>query len=114
LEVRCTEDDHTFPAAWIVAAPSGVPSETIVATANVLYQPPTDTNSFALLELSKVLEQPATGPMAIVIDSTDTSCVVRLDSQDLDPNRSLFAQSDVASVWVPAAGSMIFQVLSTR
>jgi len=113
LEVSCTENDQTFPAVWIVEAPSGIPSSTIIATANVLYQAPSDTNTFALLELSKVLEQPATGPIAIVVSETTMSCIVRLNNEAPYANGALFSQR-AADLWLPAEGSMVFQVLSSQ
>jgi hypothetical protein len=113
LEVSCSENDQTFPAVWLVAAPGGVPSATIIATANVLYQAPTDSNTFALLELSKVIEQPETGPIAIVASTTAMSCILRLNTESPYPGGALFTQS-AAGLWLPAEGSMVFQALSSR
>lgn len=113
LEVSCTENAQTFPPAWIVAAPGGVPSSNMIATANVLAQAPTEHNTFALLELSKVLEQPATGPIAIVVGMTDKSCLVRVNSAVAYPGGNLFMQG-AAGLWVPSEGAMVFQVLSSK
>lgn len=112
LEVSCNENDQTFPAVWLAAAPGGIPSDTILATANVLYQPPSDTNTFALLELSKALEEPATGPIAIVVSQTEMSCIIRLNTQTPYPNGVLFNQT--TGLWTPTEGSMVFQVLSSQ
>lgn len=111
LEVSCNENDQAFPAVWIVAAPGGIPTSTTIATANVHYQAPSDTNTFALLELSKVLEQPATGPIAIVVGETTMGCIVRLNTEEPYSNGRLFSQG-AADLWLPAEGSMVFQVLS--
>jgi hypothetical protein len=113
LEVSCNENDQTFPAVWLVAAPGGIPSSTTIATANVLYQAPSDTNTFALLELSKVLEQPETGPIAIVVSRSEMSCVVRLNKEQPYEGGALFSQG-TTDLWLPAPGSMVFQVLSSR
>lgn len=113
LEVSCNENDETFPAVWIAAAPGGIPSSTIIATANVIYQEPTDSNTFALLELSKVIEQPDTGPIAIVVSRTDMACIVRLNREEPYAEGALFSQG-AAGLWLPSEGSMVFQVLSSR
>lgn len=112
LEVSCNEDDQTFPAVWLAAAPGGIPSDTILATANVLYQPPSDSNTFALLELSKTLEEPASGPIAIVVSQTEMTCSIRLNKQTPYPNGALFTKA--SALWTPAEGSMVFQVLSSQ
>lgn len=112
LEVSCKESDQSFPAVWLAAAPGGIPSDTIVATANVVYQAPTDNNAFALLELSKTLEEPAAGPLAIVVSKTDMSCNIRLNTEKPYPHGALFTQT--ATLWTPAEGSMVFQVLSSQ
>ena len=113
LEVSCNENDQTFPSVWIVEAPGGIPGSTIVATANVVYQEPGEGNAFALLELSKVIEQPATGPIAIVVNATEMSCIVRLNTEEPYANGALFAQG-AADLWLPTEGSMVFQVLSSQ
>lgn len=113
LEVSCNENDQTFPAVWLAEAPGGIPSSTIIATANVLSQSPSDTNTFALLELSKVVEQPETGPIAIVVSRSDMSCIVRLNREQPYENGALFSQG-AADLWLPAEGSMVFQVLSSQ
>ncbi|HTU61752.1 MAG TPA: hypothetical protein VMF89_25020 [Polyangiales bacterium] len=113
LEVSCSEDDQTFPSAWIVEAPGGIPSNTMIAAANVIYQEPSESNTFALLELSKVIEQPATGPIAIVVNATEMSCSVRLNTEEPYPNGALFSRG-AADLWLPAEGSMVFQTLSSQ
>ena len=113
LEVSCNENDQTFPSVWIVEAPSGIPSSTVIAAANVIYQEPSDSNAFALLELSKVIEQPATGPIAIVVNASEMSCIVRLNTEEPYGNGALFAQG-TAGLWLPTEGSMVFQVLSSQ
>lgn len=113
LEVSCTENDQSFPPAWIVAAPGGVPSGNIIATANVLAQSPTEKNTFAVLELSKVLEEPETGPIALVVGMTAMNCLVRVNSENTYPGGELFMQS-TAGLWLPSEGSMVFQVLSSK
>ena len=114
LEVSCNENDQTFPAAWLVNAPGGIPTNTIIATANVLYQAPSDTNTFAVLELSRELPQPQTGPIAIVVSRTDMGCIIRLNTEEPYEGGSLFSQGTSADLWLPAEGSMVFQVLSSR
>jgi hypothetical protein len=113
LEVSCTENDQSFPAVWIAAAPGGIPSSTIIATANVLPQAPSDGNSFAVLELSKVLEQPATGPIAIVVSKTTMNCLVRLNKEEPYASGTLFSQG-ATELWLPEEGSMVFEVLSSQ
>jgi hypothetical protein len=113
LEVSCTENDQSFPPAWIVAAPGGIPSNNIIATANVLAQAPTEKNTFAVLELSKVLEEPETGPIALVVGMTDMNCLVRVNSAAAYPGGELFMQG-AAGLWLPSEGAMVFQVLSSK
>lgn len=113
LEVSCTENDQSFPPVWIVAAPGGVPSNNIIATANVFAQAPTEKNTFALLELSKVLEEPETGPIALVAGMTDMNCLVRVNSENTYPGGELFMQG-TTGLWLPSEGSMVFQVLSSK
>jgi hypothetical protein len=113
LEVSCNENDQTFPSVWIVEAPGGIPSSTTIAAANVVHQAPSESNTFALIELSKVIEQPATGPIAIVVSASEMSCIVRLNTEEPYGNGALFAQG-TAGLWLPTEGSMVFQVLSSQ
>jgi hypothetical protein len=113
LEVSCTENDTSFPPVWIVAAPGGVPSSNTIATANVLPQAATENNSFAVLELSKILEEPDVGPIAVVVGMSEMNCLVRVNSENPYPGGGLFMQS-TAGLWLPSDGSMVFQVLSSK
>jgi hypothetical protein len=110
LAVSCSDGAESFPAVWIVAAPGGRPSDTTIATANVLGQ---GADSFAVLELSKVLEEPAVGPIAIVAGMSDKSCSVRVNKESPYQNGGLFEQASAAA-WAPAEGSMVFEVLSSQ
>jgi hypothetical protein len=114
LEVSCSEDDQTFPSVWLAATRGGLPTDTVLATANVLYQSPTATNNFALLELSKVLEEPEAGPIAIVVGMTAMNCMIRLNKEDPYTGGALFTKDTTTGLWTPSEGSMVFQVLSSK
>lgn len=113
LEVSCNENDESFPPVWISLVEDGVPSEAVYAFANVIYQPPTQDNAFALLELSKKFEEPQTGPIAIVVGRSDMSCIARINREQPYDRGGLFVQRE-SGLWLPAEGSMVFQVLSSR
>jgi len=112
LEVSCNENDQAFPPVWISLVEDGVPSETAHAFANVVYQPPTDDNAFALLELSKKLDEPALGPIAIVVGASDMSCIARVNRDRPYERGSLLMQRE-SGLWQPVEGSLVFQVLSS-
>lgn len=113
LEVSCADSDELFPPAWIAAASGGIPTSTIVAAANIVYQSPAETNSFAMLELSKALDEPAGASIAIVVGKTDMSCVIRVNKQAMYAHGELFAQNEQGE-WTANKGSMVFQVLSSK
>jgi hypothetical protein len=114
LEVSCADSDQLFPPAWIAAASGGIPTNMIVATANVVYQAPTEANSFALLELSKVLDEPAGASIALVVGKTDMSCILRVNKQAPYAHGDLFEQDEQGEWTTTNKGSMVFQVLSSK
>lgn len=113
LEVACIESDQTFPQVWIAKVEDGVPSDTTLATATVHYQGPAQGHNYALLELSKGLDEPDAGPIAIVVGKSDNDCNVRVNRAQPYEGGNLLVQRQ-GGFWMPVEASMVFQVLSSK
>jgi hypothetical protein len=115
LEVSCVESTQTFPPVWISRMENGQPSATPLSFAIVSYQEPAQGHNYAVLELSKTFDEPETGPFAIVVGESDNDCNVRINKAHPYEHGSLLKQL-ASGLWAPAevAGSMVFEVLSSR